>query len=203
MPRVDLPHPDSPTMPRICDGMRARLTSSTARRRERPVRYATLRWLTPSTGPGSWALNGAAMEVTQPSPEEPPPRRLLPRVEHVPHRLAEHGKGRRHDHERHDRAQDLPGRGADVDETVVEDHAPVRRRRLHPEAEEGEPGLDDDGARDVHRHDDEQRRQDVGEDYTTQDGGTPAPQRNHRLDVLVLALRQRLGADEPPVVGHE
>src|SRR5690242_974232 len=40
-PRVDLPHPDSPTRPRVSPGARSKLTPSTARIAPRVVPYQT------------------------------------------------------------------------------------------------------------------------------------------------------------------
>ena len=88
-------------------------------------------------------------------------------------------------------------------EPVREDRAPRRVRRRYPEAQEGEARLGGDCARGVHREEDEERCDDVGNDVDGHDPQAPGPEGALGKDVLVLLGAQHEGAAGARVVGAE
>src|SRR5215471_7208385 len=127
--RVDLPQPDSPTMPRNSPAARSKLTSSTAKIVPRSMMYSTDRSRTSSTlpvvspGPPPWKPSPGALDTGPParngggnraSPGPPPP----------------------------DRPQ---GRVTDLVECVVE------QRERRPQGDDAQTGRDDPQRRDLER----------------------------------------------------
>ena len=91
-----------------------------------------------------------------------------------------------------------PGRLLRVGQGGPGEHQPPRGRRLRrAQAQIAERRLGQDGAAQLRRHDDDERRQDVGDDVLQDDPAPHRAQRLHGLDVLVLLHRERGGPHDP------
>ena len=88
----------------------------------------------------------------------------------------------------------VPGRLAEQVPPEGEHGAPGGIRRLDPEPEERERGLDEDRVGHGERALDDQRREAVGQDDAGRDVDAASPQRPRGLDELLLADRQGVGA---------
>src|SRR5581483_4143597 len=92
-----------------------------------------------------------------------PPSRE-PRVEDVPQRVPEQVEPEDRHQDREAREVHQPGRPGEVDASAREERAPLRERRLGPEAEERQPGRDQERLRELERRQHDQRGRDVAED---------------------------------------
>src|SRR5689334_12084522 len=127
---TDLPHPDSPTMPRVSPGLSSKETPSTALTVPSLVLKTVCRSLTSRSG---WVTSSG----------------FQPGVECVPNRVAEDVRCQDGD-EDHDAGEvDQPGGVVEVALRVGEHIAPAGGRRLDAQAEEVERRLDQDDLADA------------------------------------------------------
>ena len=77
--------------------------------------------------------------------------------------VAEAVEGQHRQRDRQPRPDDEERPGPEEGAGVVDHHAPFRGRRLHPEAEERQPGFDQHCARHAQHRADDDRRQAVGQ----------------------------------------
>src|SRR5947207_5298074 len=120
----------------------------------------------------------------------PVARSLDVRIEDVAQAVADQIEREHARHDRDARKHRDPRRGLEIGPALVQHVPPGWHRRLGREAEVAQRGLDQDrlGERDRPLHD--ERRAHVGQDVLEPHGPACGAERAHRLDVVLLALRQ-------------
>src|SRR5690348_15342447 len=170
---TDLPHPDSPTMPRVSPGFSSKETPSTALTMPSLVLKTVRRSLTSRSG----GLTRSSLQA---------------RIECVPDCVAEDVR-RQHRDEDHDAGEeDQPGRVVEVALGVREHVAPARGRRLDAESEKVERRLDEDDLADAQARRDDQHRQHVGQQMPEHHPEVARTDRARRQDEVALLHRQDL-----------
>src|SRR6266567_3169922 len=197
--RVDLPQPDSPTMPMNSPRPRSKLTLSTALRLPCLVAYSTLMPLT--------ARIGSATAATRPTSsasalDTVPPYRPQRRVADLVERVVEQGEGRAQDRDTqsgHQRPQVLADRQGLVVLRPVQHRPPAHRVRV-AEADELQAGREQH----VIHGGAEERRDDQGchgrDDLDRDDVDAPLAAHPRRLQVVPAPQRQSLGPKLPGAV---
>ena len=221
---VDLPQPDSPTMPTISPAGTARLTSRSACIRPAAVRKSTERFWMSRTGFGFhepphtealaatagaskhrmqgafWSPRGSRLATLAPHHEGVWHNRSCSadfpeaRVEAVAQRLAEEREAERGDDDRQAAGDRRPRALADEGEAVVQDRAPGGGRRTNAEPEEAHPGFDGDDDGNVHRGENEERADKVRHDVDGEDAPGGRAERARRKHEVGLLQRHRLRA---------
>src|SRR4051812_2976648 len=126
-------------------------------------------------------------------------RAMLPvrlRVEGVAQGVAEEVERQYQDENGDAREQDVGGVGLQVAEAVEDHPAEVGGRLEDADAEERQRRLAGDVRGNRQRERDQDRRGEVGQQFTEEDAAQPRAGRAGRLDELAFAQRQDLAADE-------
>src|SRR6266567_2993046 len=197
--RVDLPQPDSPTMPMNSPRPRSKLTSSTALRLPCLVAYSTEMPLTCRIGS---PVTGARPTSSASALDTVPPYRPQRRVADFVERVVEQGEGGAEDRDPepgHQRPEVLAGRECLVVLRPVQHRSPAHRRRV-AEADELQAGREEDvvhggaqeGCHDQGCH--------GGDDLDGDDVDAPLAADPGRLQVVPAAQRQGLGSELPCAV---
>src|SRR5579859_500887 len=121
---IDLPLPDSPTMPRVSPGYRSKVTPSTARTMPSWVSNWVRRSRTCRIGAATLAARARVQRVAEPVTQE----------------VERHQRQRQRDRRRDDHVR----READGIDAVFRHRAPRRRRLLDARAQKAQEGLEQD-----------------------------------------------------------
>src|SRR2546425_2170968 len=132
-----LPQPDSPTSPSVSPAASSKDTPSTARTTPSRVKNCVYRSLTSRSSGTPLPFASKAAESTGQC------LGLHPRVERVPEAVADEGEGQHDDRDAERWKQDRPGRGREDHESLIDHHAPGRRRWLDLDTEERRRRLGD------------------------------------------------------------
>src|SRR5215213_8927214 len=211
-PRVDLPHPDSPTRPRVSPGARSKLTPSTARMAPRVVPYQTRTSRAEITGPPasgamSFSVRSMAMSalllldrrrlVARRHDDRKQPTPSQGRVERLVQAFTHEGQP---DHQEHDREAGVqtgpPDPGAGIGQRTVQVVPPLGRvGRLDAEPEEAEAGEGEDGVGGVQRAQHRHAVDDIAEQVLAHDAAVSGADGAGGLDVRRLLGAERRVAD--------
>src|SRR5215469_13638037 len=182
---VDLPQPDSPTMPRNSPLPTVNDTSSTARTLPRSRTYSTDRPLTSSTGSGTGGLDTLAPYL---------PYRPQGRVPDLVERVVQQGERRAEQRDARpgrDGPQVLPGLQRLVVLGPVEHRAPARGARV-TEADELEAGGEQHGVQRVGEERGQQQRGHRGQDLDADDIERPLAADSGRREEVLGPQAERL-----------
>ena len=181
--RVDLPHPDSPTMPTISPlpHLEAHIAQGVQRR-----------------------LGRCELDCQVADAEDGHPSAVLPqlRVIGVAQRLAEEGEADGGDDDRQSAGDGEPRRLADKGIAVIEDGAPRGRGRADAEAKEAHPGLGSDDHGQVHADENENGSDDIGKNMHAKhppDRGADGDRGEHELGI---PQSKRLCTDDARIGGR-
>src|SRR5215471_14428831 len=202
--RVDLPQPDSPTMPMNSPGSRSKLTASTARTVPRSMAYSTDRSRTLSTAPpvylGAASPAGGlartslpgALDTLPPHAPDRPQGRVADLVERV---VEQREPGAEGDDAQagHDDPQGLAGLERLVVLGPVQHRAPAGYVRV-AEPDELEAGREQHGVQRVGEEAGHQQRRHRGDDLDDDDVERALAADPRGLEEVAAAQRQRLSA---------
>src|SRR5215469_9876298 len=187
-----LPHPDSPTMPRVSPGSTCSETPSIACTVACFSRISVRRSVISSSG--------ATRSLLRPTLPTLPA--LQPGLERVPERVADEVEADAGQNDRDARRVDQPPvvrAGLQVGQAAGQHVPPVGRGRLDAEPQEPEASQDQDRVRDRERGLHDNRADRVRHDMPHDRAGSAAAKDLDRLHVLPGAQRERLAAHQP---GH-
>src|SRR6516225_6041290 len=209
--RVDLPQPDSPTMPRNSPAARSKLTSSTAKIVPRSMMYSTDRSRTSSTlpvvspGPPSWNPSPGVLDTGPParngggnraSPGPLPPDRPQGRVTDLVECVVEQREGRPQGDDAQTGRDDPQRR--DLEGLVVlgpvQHRAPADHVRV-AEPDELQAGGEQHGVQRVGQEGGHEQRRHRRDDLHADDVQRALAADLRRVQEVPLAQRQRLGAE--------
>src|SRR5215467_13231944 len=205
--RVDLPQPDSPTMPMNSPGSRSKLTSSTARTVPRSMAYSTDRSRTLSTAPpvylGASSPAGGlartslpgALDTLPPHAPDRPQGRVADLVERV---VEQREPGAEGDDAQagHDDPQGLAGLERLVVLGPVQHRAPAGHARV-AQPDELQAGGEQHGVERVGQEAGHQQRGHRGDDLDHDDVERALAADPRRLEEVAAAQRERLGPELP------